>query len=318
MQQINYDNASLEARVEKFKEWLLLKRYSPATVASTAAAVIYFSRWAATENVFELEEISYSDAMQFMQWSSKHGASQKTIAHYLSHIRKFYNFLMSEGVVKENPVAHIKVQGIKRKVYHDILNTEELHTLYNLYSTTIVAEAGKNIPPQDKNILSRKRNKMILGLLIYQGLRVEEVAALQVQDLQLREGRLTVHSQRRTAGRMMQLESHQVYGLMDYVHEVRKFFLQDGVQSSPLFVQRNGGKYFYGVTQMMLRHLRAINPRIKNFEQIRASVITAWLKQYDVRRVQYLAGHKYVSSTEAFKANDTDALQGDITKFHPL
>lgn len=302
----------------KFTEWLLLKKYSPATAASIIRITEYFRRWAATENIIELEEISYPDAMMFISWSSKHGASQKTIANYLNHIRKFYNFLMSEGTVKENPVAHIKVQGIKRKIYHDILSVEELHTLYNLYPTTITAEEGKNIPPQQKNILSRRRNKVILSLLIYQGLRVEEVAALNLQDLQLREGKITIHSKRRTAARTMKLESHQVYELMDYVHEIRKPFLEVHGKADKLFLQWKKGENFYGITQMMLLHLRKINSRIKNFDQIRASVITAWLRQYDLRKVQYLAGHKYVSSTEDYKANVMDELQDDITKYHPL
>jgi site-specific recombinase XerD len=302
----------------KFKEWLLLKRYSPATANSVIRIVEYFRIWAESESVSDPTEISYQDAMSFMQWSSKHGASQKTIANYLNHVRKFYSFLISEGAVKENPVAHIKVQGIKRRIYHDILNTEELYQLYQQYPTTIEHEAGKIIPPQQKNILSRRRNKVILGLLIYQGLRVEEVAALHVQDLQLREGRITIHSQRRTAARIMKLESHQVYELMDYIHEVRKQFVEVYGTTDRLFIQWKKGENFYGITQMMLTHLRKINSRIKNFEQIRASVITAWLKQYDLRKVQYLAGHKYVSSTEDYKANVIDELQEDITKFHPL
>lgn len=302
----------------KFKEWLLLKKYSPATTVTTIRIIEYFKGWAATESIFEAEEITYQDAMMFISWSSKHGASQKTIANYLNHIRKFYQFLISEGTVKENPVAHIKVQGIKRKVYHDILNTEELQLLYNLYPTTITAEAGKNMPPQQKNILSRRRNKVILSLLIYQGLRVEEVAALRLQDLQLREGKMTIHSQRRTATRTMKLESHQVYELMDYIHEIRKQFIEVHGANEKLFLQWKKGENFYGITQMMLLHLRKINSRIKNFDQIRASVITQWLKQYDLRKVQYLAGHKYVSSTEEYKANVIDELQDDITKFHPL
>lgn len=311
-------NMNTTYNYDKFKEWLLLKKYSPATTITTIRIVEYFSRWAATENIFELEEICYQDAMMFMQWSSKHGASQKTIANYLLHVRKFYQFLISEGAVKENPVAHIKVQGIKRKIYHDILSTEELQQLYNLYPTTITAEPGKNIPPQQKNILSRRRNKVILSLLIYQGLRVEEVAALKLQDLQLREGKITIHSQRRTAARIMKLESHQVYELMDYIHEARKEFLQTNEVTDSLFIQWKKGEKFYNITQMMLAHLRKISSRIKNFDQIRASVITAWLKQYDLRKVQYLAGHKYVSSTEDYKANVIDELQDDITKFHPL
>jgi site-specific recombinase XerD len=301
----------------KFNEWLLLKRYSPATAATTIRATEYFRQWAATENMFELEEINYADAMMFMQWSSKHGASQKTIANYLNHIRKFYQFLMSEGEVKENPVAHIKVQGIKRKIYYDVLNTEELKTLYQLYPTSIVIQ-DKHMPPQSKNILSRKRNKVILSLIIYQGLRVEEVARINLQDLQLREGKITIHSQRRTAARTMKLESHQVYELMDYIHEIRKEFLEVHGTSDKLFLQWSKADNFYCVTQMMLVHLRKINSRIKNFDQIRASVITAWLKQYDLRKVQYLAGHKYVSSTEEYKANNIDELQDDVIKYHPL
>lgn len=140
----------MQQQYEKFNEWLLLKKYSPATTLTTIRIVEYFRQWAESENITELEEVSYQDAMSFMQWSSKHGASQKTIANYLNHIRKFYQFLISEGAVKENPVAHIKVQGIRRRIYHDILSTEELHQLYSLYLTTIAAQAGKNMPPQEK------------------------------------------------------------------------------------------------------------------------------------------------------------------------
>ncbi|MDE1191198.1 MAG: site-specific integrase [Arachidicoccus sp.] len=303
---------------DKFKEWLQLKKYSPATIKSIVARVDYFNHWAQRENISEPEEARYQDAVLFIAWCSKHGASQKTIANYLTHIRKFYQFLISEGTIKENPVAHIKVQGIKRKVLHDILTQEELQTLCNQYPTTIEYEAGKIIPPQEKNILSRKRNKAILSLLIYQGLRVEEVAALNIQDLQLREGKITIHSQRRTAARTMKLESHQVYELMDYIHGTRKSFLQAHGTTDKLFLQWRRSGNFHSITQMLLVHLRKINHRIKNIDQIRASVITAWLKQYDLRKVQYLAGHKYVSSTEDYKVNVIDELQDDVTKYHPL
>ncbi len=302
---------------EKFTEWMLLKKYSPKTVITNIRIVEYFRSWAARENIFELEEISYQDAMMFISWSSKHGASQKTIANYLNHVGKFYNFLLSEKLVTVNPVAHIKVQGIKRKVYYDILNVEELQTLYNLYPTGIVIQ-DKHMPPQSKNILSRKRNKVILSLLIYQGLRVEEISALELQDLQLREGKITIHAKRRTAARTMKLESHQVYELMDYIHETRKEFLTVKGTTSQLFLQWKTKDNFHNITHLMLTHLRTINSRVKNFDQLRASVITAWLKQYDLRKVQYLAGHKYVSSTEEYKANNIDELQDDVTKYHPL
>jgi site-specific recombinase XerD len=304
----------------KFREWLILKGYSPATVETTIKTVEYFRIWSVQEGITEPEEVSYSDAMAFMKWSSSHGASQKTIANYLSHVRKFYDFLASPGggglEGAENPVSHIKVQGIKRKVYHAILTDEELQQLYQNYPTTIDHEPGRIVPPQQKNILSRRRNKVILSLLIYQGLRVEEVAALRLQDLQLREGKITIHAQRRTAARTMNLAPHQVYELMDYIHETRKEFLHE--PTDRLFINQRKGAYFYGITQMLLQQLRKINPGIKNLDQVRASVITGWLRIFDIRKVQYLAGHRYVSSTESYKINVIDELQDDVTKYHPF
>ena len=43
------------------------------------------------------------------------------------------------------------------------------------------------------------------------------------------------------------------------------------------------------------------NPQVKSPKQIRASVISWWLKNYNLRQVQYMATHKYVSSTERYQ-----------------
>lgn len=53
-------------------------------------------------------------------------------------------------------------------------------------------------------------------------------------------------------------------------------------------------------------------------EHLRASVITHWVQVYDLRKAQYLAGHRHVSSTEAYKQQVLDELQADVKKFHPF
>jgi integrase/recombinase XerD len=52
--------------------------------------------------------------------------------------------------------------------------------------------------------------------------------------------------------------------------------------------------------------------------QIRASTITNWLKHYNLREVQYMAGHKYVSSTERYRMDTLEDLQKELEKYHPL
>jgi len=68
----------------------------------------------------------------------------------------------------------------------------------------------------------------------------------------------------------------------------------------------------------MFKGLQRENPQVKSPKQIRASVITWWLKNYNLRQVQYMAGHKYVSSTERYQLNNLDKLQGRLEKLHPL
>ena len=58
--------------------------------------------------------------------------------------------------------------------------------------------------------------------------------------------------------------------------------------------------------------------RFTNFKQVRVSVITYWLGMYNLREVQYMAGHKYVSSTESYVVNRLEDLQSDIDKYHPM
>lgn len=75
----------------------------------------------------------------------------------------------------------------------------------------------------------------------------------------------------------------------------------------------------------MFRAIQKTNPEIRHpkqtcltARQVRASVITYWLKNHNLREVQYMAGHKYVSSTERYQLNNLDTLQKKIEEYHPL
>ncbi len=52
--------------------------------------------------------------------------------------------------------------------------------------------------------------------------------------------------------------------------------------------------------------------------QLRASVITDWIKALNLWEAQYRAGHRYVSSTEAYLVNDLEGMAEDVARFHPI
>lgn len=85
-----------------------------------------------------------------------------------------------------------------------------------------------------------------------------------------------------------------------------------------LFISINGSENIKNSLLHMFKAIRKLNSEILHPKQIRASVITYWLKNYNLRQVQYMAGRKYVSSTERYQLNNLDSLQKALEKYHPL
>ena len=50
--------------------------------------------------------------------------------------------------------------------------------------------------------------------------------------------------------------------------------------------------------------------------QLRASEIVKWLRNYNLREVQYRAGHRYFGSTEAYLQNELEGLKEEVEQFH--
>jgi len=67
-----------------------------------------------------------------------------------------------------------------------------------------------------------------------------------------------------------------------------------------------------------MKVLKKLNSTLKNPYQIRASVITCWLKKHNIRQVQYMTGHRYISSTEHYRTDNLETLQEQIVLLHPL
>ena len=163
-----------------------------------------------------------------MRWRNpincRRGNERQTIQQYVVAIRHYYSHLIYEGDMNDNPASNVEIKGIKRRKLHDTLNSKELEQVYKSYPTEL--EIKKNSPPQKLNQLARKRNKIILGLIIYQAVRSEELAALETTHLKLREGKIIVQGKRRSNERTLKLEGFQIIDLMDYLNETRKALLQ--------------------------------------------------------------------------------------------
>jgi site-specific recombinase XerD len=286
-----------------FTDYLKSKEHTRGTINSFSRVVAIFLNWLNKEQIEE-EQVSYTDILSFMKYCQKQGATQRTVQNYLNAIRHFYDHLIEQGKKETNPVTGIKIQGVKRKSLYYIFQPEELHAIYNNY--------------QDES-LKGKRNKIMLSLLVYQGVKTEELIKLEVQDVKLKEGKIEIPGGAKSERRLLQLESHQVLEFYDYVNNTRKEILtKSGQKSDKLFVSIEGGNSLDSCMHRLMFWVKRKNKLVVNPKQLRASVIVKWLKMYNLRKVQYLAGHRYISATESYQQSEMEGLTEEVNKYHPL
>ena len=285
-----------------FIEYLKRRSLTPRTISSFDRVIVIFLKWLEKEQM-KVEQVSYRDILSFMKSCQKQ-VSQRTVQLYLNVIRHYYDHQIEENKIEINPVAGIKVQGVKRKALYHIFEPHELHAIYNSY--------------QDET-LKGKRNKIMLSLLVYQGVKTEELIKLEVHDVKLREGKIEIPGGAKSERRLLQLESHQVLEFYDYINNTRKEILaSSGQKTDKLFVSIEGGDSLDSCMHRLMFWVKRKNKLGVNAKQLRASVIVKWLKMYNLRKVQYLAGHRYISSTEAYQQSEMQGLTEEVNKFHPL
>ncbi len=176
---------------QQFDYYLYGKRLSEASRKSIIKQVNAFLLWMEGQSIPDVTAISYNDIMAYVKHCSSSGNTQKTIALKLIFLNHYFMWLVKEEEVKENPVSNIRVRGIQRKHLHHYLKKEELDALY----------AGFN--PEGT---AGMRNRVMLGMIIYQALRVEELTTLTLKSLQLKEGKIRIEGSRKTNARTITLD----------------------------------------------------------------------------------------------------------------
>ena len=306
---------AVQKELEVLVTYLKRKKYSPDTIRQYYNYCgLFIENMLAQEVSPEL--VTYQHIRDFI-FHLKEEMSIKQVNRVLTGIHHYYTSL-DLGM---NPAGNLRVRGERRQPPMRFIEFNELVQLYDAYHAL-----------DDRT----KRNKVILGLMIYQAITTRELHRLNEKHIQLKEGKIYIQGSRSSHHRTLDLDARQLLDLQEYILVVRprmldtihtgKYLKKSGRKPAKpdpkieqqLFFSEGGSANIKTSLHHMFKALKKINPTIKSGQVIRAAVIGDWLKSYDVRIVQYMAGHKYVSSTERYDLYNLEDLEDGLRNYHPL
>lgn len=278
-----------------FENYLLTGQpLSERSLAHYRACLHGWQHWLAGQG-WLLEEIGYEHLLFWVKDYRDQGRSPAYINAHLRAIRHYFDYLISEQRLDYNPAASLSIRGVARPIPHGLLERDVLDELYQGYPIG-----------EEKQL----RNKVMLGLLVYQALTMGDLLPLTAAHLPLSEGVVKVPASVRNEARTLKLEAGQMIPLHTYLSGLAPGQL--------LFTDAGSIRQLSNRLGWLMGELRLINAQVRNASQLRQSVITEWLKIKDIRYVQQWAGHRYVSSTQRYQTSQLVSLQADLNRFHPL
>jgi site-specific recombinase XerD len=249
------------------------------------------------------ESIDYKTILKYIESLKKSNIKIRSLQGYIGSLKVYFDYLQEENYRSDNPIANTNIKGTPKTVLGNLLTNDELEDLYYSYET-------KN------NDLARKRNKVIIGLLVYQGLQSKEIPNLKEEHVELYKGRITIPSTSKTNTRILEIKPWQLIDMIEYIKEIRPQLVPKNEDN--LFTTNYQNSNLSNVLKNISKELKQYNRDYQSAIQIRNSVIVNWLSQCNLRKVQYLAGHKYISSTERYKQDNLESLHEMINSFHPI
>lgn len=292
-----------------FKEYLEKERFSESSIKSYVFQSEKFVEWMEKES-FEIVYFDYKHALRYVDYLGERHTNIKTINHNITAIRHYFGYLMEMENCSDNPFAEIRVKGDKTKrMLQDLLSSDELEDLYYSY--------GTETDMRSQTILADKRNKVMIGLMVYQGLSTTDMKRLKPEHVQPKKGKVYVPSGKIGGRRELALMPWQVMELMEYLNETwPELIRRKRATNEELFPVTNGR--LTDTVAHIIKKLRKVNRKVRNGYQIRASVIVNWLSKYNLRKVQVMAGHRKISTTERYVQKDLKKLHEMVANYHPI
>ena len=278
-----------------------VKQSSANTVASYMRDVSQFSDWLDASEQLEILQAESVHISAYFDHLSEEGRSGATLSRNLASLKNFYAYLVSSGFLSETPVVDIQIDRGEKKL-PQILTGREIELLLS-----------QPVPTDAKGC----RDKAMLELMYATGIRVSELIALDLDDVNLDMGAIKCAGAKKY--RIIPLYPAALKALREYIKDVRSLLVADPDETA-LFVNVSGVRMSRQGFWKILKHYQATAHIDKDItpHTLRHSFAVHLLENgADLDALQELLGHSDISSTQLYTQMVNQKIKSVYAKCHP-
>ncbi len=291
--------------IKGFRAWLQVERsMSFNTIEAYCSDIEKLSRYTQTNGDLLPGDLTLAHLQDFVKALASISIEASSQSRILSGIRSFFRYLMLENIIRVDPTELLEMPKIGRKL-PEVLSQEEIE---------------KMIDSIDLSNQQGERNKAILEVLYGCGLRVSELTELKLTNLFLDEGYIIIIG-KGNKQRLVPIGPKVAKQIQLYKDHVRIHLPIKRGHENILFLNHYGRKLTRAMIFVIVKRTgelagitKAISPHT-----FRHSFATHLVENgADLRAVQDMLGHAFITTTEIYTHIDREYLRENILKFHPL
>jgi integrase/recombinase XerC len=264
-----------------------------------------FFQFLKLRNIASLDKIDKWVLRDYLAYLSNQGIAKASIARKLSAIRSFYHFLAREKIIPAYPLEHSVSPKLDKRL-PEFLTIEEMERL---------------LKAPDLSTPYGLRDRALMELIYAAGLRVSELANLNLESVNLESREIRVWG-KGSKERMVLIGEMAVIALNNYLTRGRpRLTSEQDKNSRALFLNRDGGRLTERTVQIMMHDYaktanidKDVHPHL-----LRHTFATHMLDGgADLRVVQELLGHSNLSTTQIYTHVTQKQARKVYLSAHPM
>jgi len=298
----------MQEQIQQFLDYLVAEKgYSHNTLAAYQndlnQFLVFLQQLPSEQRPDSWNKVTRDHIVSYILDLKEREYASSTVARKVAAVKSFFKFMETTGHIKTNPAKDMETPRAEKHLPATI-SAEEIDRLME-------APAG-----QDPASL---RDRAMLELLYATGLRVSELVALNIDDVDLDEGTVRCLGKGKKE-RILPIYDRAREVLENYVHNGRPKLLGANKDEPALFLNRRGTRLTrQGLWLIIKRYVQDVGIK-ENVtpHTLRHSFATHMLKGgADLRSVQQLLGHANISTTQIYTQVTPDRMREVYDETHP-